>query len=952
VIPVYDPEPDIEPEPEPVPAPQPKVEPEPEPEPEPAPETIQPSAPARFEMEDRTHVPRRSDEIRPRRTQTGNLTGSSDPDERPLRRQTASRPAAPVRRTPTDPNRSVPPRQRSGAHDPTIVIPTTAAGSTGSPSAPTQAVKPQSPSQTEQRRARENTVPMEPIKPASPAPMPVAREKTGPMPPPASRHRQATQELPKITVPPSPTPAASPAPTPKTQTQPLPAAPSKPVPAAKPVPVPVPAVEPASEKQEEKEGYTLGDILRSFPSTVWTGIAGIAVLIIAAILIIAGVMYGSNFFGFDSSVAEANPTPTLDSGLALNTTPTPGPTAENSGPVNTPTPVTYASYSNSDLEVRMDYPDNWLDNEVENTVILAPDTDGLIADSIKGATMRIGQSDEEDIAISDLLTEVLDQFPEDAETLNEGTISIASQTWTSTQIRFDNEDLGGQGIATIAVTTKDGIGYYLIAAAPAQEWNSVQPLFQGVINSFEFVSAEELAKAQPTPTSRAAATTTAADSAAADEEDATPSAAAASKEEESDDATSTPTPTRTPSPTPTPVVEATPLVYAVQSGDTLLAIAVKFGVDIDLLAQENGIDDPASLQVDQELVIPYTSEELAAYNASNGAVVPDAEDEETTNDEETTDAAGADEEAAADDTEEASVTPEAEEEPAEEEAASEAAPVSGRIIYPAFNPGTQNYDVWLVDLATEEQTPIAGNASQPDFNQDGSLIAYRSWDLGTRGIFFRDFVGGGSGIVTKFVEDALPAWSPDGFSFVFSSRKEGDRVPRLYIGNRQGTDTVGLGFQGEYPDTFPDGRVVSRGCTPSGDCGIFAMSARGGAEKKISSDPADTAPSVSPNGSKIAFMSSGRGARNWEIFTMDADGSNVIRLTENGNNDGLPTWSPDGQSIAYVSDQGGVWAVWVMNADGSNQRKLFNMKGSPDGKILRDETNSKGWLEERISWAP
>ena len=99
-------------------------------------------------------------------------------------------------------------------------------------------------------------------------------------------------------------------------------------------------------------------------------------------------------------------------------------------------------------------------------------------------------------------------------------------------------------------------------------------------------------------------------------------------------------------------------------------------------------------------------------------------------------------------------------------------------------------------------------------------------------------------------------------------------------------------------------------------------------------------------------MSSGRGARNWEIFVMGADGSNPTRLTENGNNDGLPTWSPDGQSIAYVSDQGGVWAVWVMNADGTNQRKLFNMKGSPDGKVLSDEANSKGWLEERISWAP
>jgi hypothetical protein len=41
-----------------------------------------------------------------------------------------------------------------------------------------------------------------------------------------------------------------------------------------------------------------------------------------------------------------------------------------------------------------------------------------------------------------------------------------------------------------------------------------------------------------------------------------------------------------------------------------------------------------------------------------------------------------------------------------------------------------------------------------------------------------------------------------------------------------------------------------------------------------------------------------------------------------------------------------------MNADGSSPRKLFNMKGSPDGSVLRAEDNSKGWLEERISWAP
>jgi Tol biopolymer transport system component len=255
-------------------------------------------------------------------------------------------------------------------------------------------------------------------------------------------------------------------------------------------------------------------------------------------------------------------------------------------------------------------------------------------------------------------------------------------------------------------------------------------------------------------------------------------------------------------------------------------------------------------------------------------------------------------------------------------------------------------------LATGEQTPIAGNASQPAFNRDGALLAYRSWDRATRGIFFRDFVGGRGGIVTRFVEDGLPTWSPDGYSFAFASRKEGDRVPRIYVGNQLGDDTFSIGFQGEYPDTFPDGRLVIKGCTPSGDCGLFVMGARGGGETKISGEVADTAPAVSPDGAKIAVMSSGRGAKNWEIFVMNANGSDVKRLTENGNNDGLPAWSPDGRSIAFVSDRGGVWAVWVMNTDGSNQRKLFDMKGSPDGKVLHDEPNSRGWLEERISWAP
>jgi TolB protein len=596
------------------------------------------------------------------------------------------------------------------------------------------------------------------------------------------------------------------------------------------------------------------------------------------------------------------------------------------------------AFTSGALGFTLDYPEDWQKKEDDLQVIFSPSTDGLDSASLKDAALWIGLPSDEKSAIADLLTNALSGFPADAETLNEGTISIASQTWTSTQIRFEDENLDGQGIATIAVTSKDDVGYYLVAVAPAEKWNPMQPVFQEMINSFRFTSKE-------TAVARATTATT-------PETDNGTATADTEADEETSAAANTPTSAgakATPRPTPTPNATATPLVYTVQSGDTLLAIAVKFGVNVDTLAAKNDITDPGKLSLGQEIIIPFTAEELAAYNGqdspaagSQPAASPSTESEiaATSPSTDTTTA------------EEAPAAPAPAAQPAQAAPSGDPAPVSGRIVYAGFNPGTNTYDLWLADLATNEQTGIASGASQPAFNKDGSLLAYRSWNIDTRGIFFRDFIGGRGGQVTRFVEDGLPTWAPDGFSFAFATRREGDRVPRIYRGDQMGQGDFSIGFQGEYPATLPDGRLVVRGCLPSGDCGIFIVGSNRGGETKISSERSDTAPATSPDGGKIAFMSSGRGATNWEIWVMDTNGSNPVRLTQNGSNDGLPTWSPDGKSIAYVSDAGGVWSVWVMNADGSNQRKLFDMRGSPDGRVLLDRDNSKGWLEERISWAP
>ena len=70
-------------------------------------------------------------------------------------------------------------------------------------------------------------------------------------------------------------------------------------------------------------------------------------------------------------------------------------------------------------------------------------------------------------------------------------------------------------------------------------------------------------------------------------------------------------PLSTPVATATPTITPTPIVHIVQSGDTLLGIALDYGVDMDALQALNGIANPQSLQVGQELVIP-TGEEVIA----------------------------------------------------------------------------------------------------------------------------------------------------------------------------------------------------------------------------------------------------------------------------------------------------------------------------------------------------
>ena len=121
---------------------------------------------------------------------------------------------------------------------------------------------------------------------------------------------------------------------------------------------------------------------------------------------------------------------------------------------------------------------------------------------------------------------------------------------------------------------------------------------------------------------------------------------------------------------------------------------------------------------------------------------------------------------------------------------------------------------------------------------------------------------------------------------------------------------------------------------------IYVMNANGTEMVRLTNDPGkDGFPTWSPDGSRIAFQSDQDG--NFEVYVMDADGSNLVRLTDDPAGDGFPDWSPDGSSIAFASDRDGNFEIYVMDADGGNPIRITSDPAangkpvwSPDGSRL------------------
>jgi Tol biopolymer transport system component len=189
------------------------------------------------------------------------------------------------------------------------------------------------------------------------------------------------------------------------------------------------------------------------------------------------------------------------------------------------------------------------------------------------------------------------------------------------------------------------------------------------------------------------------------------------------------------------------------------------------------------------------------------------------------------------------------------------------------------------------------------------------------------------------IRDAyLPAWSPDGTRIAFVSARSGDE--EIYVARANGAGVTRLtALPG--PNLSPDWSSDGKQLTWSRDREIWTMSARGSDKRRLVRKAKIWHEHHSPtwHGSRIVYSSNRVSNFNAELFQVPAKRLTFTKGSDGVlGDDGMPDFSPDGRRIVFTSNRDQQGEIYVMNANGTGQKRLTRRPGddwapdfSPDG---------------------
>jgi TolB protein len=294
--------------------------------------------------------------------------------------------------------------------------------------------------------------------------------------------------------------------------------------------------------------------------------------------------------------------------------------------------------------------------------------------------------------------------------------------------------------------------------------------------------------------------------------------------------------------------------------------------------------------------------------------------------------------------------------------------------------------------------------------ETGMRFAFISITGSDSGLYLMNYGGQAYSAMCRMLDMApvyRPVWSPDGRAIVFEGYTEQSMTQdtsTVFVVNADGNGLrniaptsrinrwatwspdskwvgyVSLGYEGERmtinavnldtgkliqfyatprtgsvspPRWSPDGKQVlfeassveQPGLSSDNAWEIFSANADGSEIQQLTKNDAyDADASWSADGKQILFYSQRDEIK--AIYLMNVDGSNVQRLTDPGTTNSQPLWSPNGKTIAFVSKRTGNSDIWLMNRDGSDQRQLTKSAAEDGGPVWSPDGYSIIFIRE------
>ncbi len=242
----------------------------------------------------------------------------------------------------------------------------------------------------------------------------------------------------------------------------------------------------------------------------------------------------------------------------------------------------------------------------------------------------------------------------------------------------------------------------------------------------------------------------------------------------------------------------------------------------------------------------------------------------------------------------------------------------GRIAFERCSGDCDVYTMNANGTGTARLTVPPGRNSDPSLSADGRKIAFVSNRTGTRQIYVMNPDGSNQIQLTNEADNITPAISPNGRRIAFASNRTG--IYKIYVMNSDGSNLIQLtnaAASENSPSFRHDGLVI----TFASQGVIHVINADGSNLR-----PLDVGlnPSFGPiEDGRIVFsrLSSTFGG-NFNVWVMNPDGTNQLRLTDVPEDDLQPSMGPNGRIVYASGPLAGTPEIWVMNANGTNPTQL------------------------------